>query len=88
MSVELAKTHFKRIFQQIQNFIDMNQIVASGPVLQVFLEEVNSSDIDYFKFYFYFFLIFKGSQDNSYFSQIFTSKRLARFALQSYLALV
>lgn len=32
--------------------------------------------------------IFKGSHDNSYFSQIFTSKRLARFALQSYLALV
>ena len=26
----------------------------------------NSSEIDYFKFYFYFFLIFKGSQDNSY----------------------
>jgi len=65
--IDLAKVHFKRIFQQIQNFIDMNQIVASGPFLQVFLEE--------------------GSQDNSYFSQIFTSKRLARFALQSYLAL-
>jgi len=46
----------------------MNQIVASGPFLQVFLEE--------------------GAQDNSFFSQVFTSKRLARFALQSYLALV
>ena len=40
--IDLAKTHFKRIFQQIQNFIDMNQIVASGPFLQVFLEEVKS----------------------------------------------
>ena len=29
----------------------------------------------------------KGSQDNPYFSQIYTSKRLARYALQSYLAL-
>jgi len=65
--IDLAKTHLKRIFQQIQNFIDMNQIVASGPFLQVFLEQ--------------------GSQDNTYFSQIFTSKRLARYALQSYLAL-
>lgn len=67
MGIEMAKTHCKLVFQQIQNFVDMNQIVASGPFLQVFLEE--------------------GSQDNSYFSQIFTSKRLARFALQSYLAL-
>lgn len=67
VGIELAKTHFKMLFQQIQNFVDMNQIVASGPFLQVFLEE--------------------GGQDNSYFSQIFTSKRLARFALQSYLAL-
>jgi len=67
VGIELAKTHFKILFQQIQNFVDMNQIVASGPFLQVFLEE--------------------GGQDNSYFSQIFTSKRLARFALQSYLAL-
>jgi cell division control protein 45 len=66
-SLEMAKNHLKKIFQQIQNFIEMNQIVASGPFLQVFLEE--------------------GSQDNSYFSQIFTSKRLARYALQSYLAL-
>lgn len=40
VGVELAKVHFKRVFQQIQNFIDMNQIVASGPFLQVFLEEV------------------------------------------------
>ena len=39
--LELARTHFKRIFQQIQNFIDANQIVASGPFLQVFLEEVS-----------------------------------------------
>ena len=38
--VELAKIHMKRIFQQIQNFIDMNQIVACGPFLQIFLEEV------------------------------------------------
>lgn len=67
VGIELAKTHLKMVFQQIQNFVDMNVIVASGPFLQVFLEE--------------------GSQDNSYFSQIFTSKRLARFALQSYLAL-
>ena len=44
-SIELAKTHLKKIFQQIQNFIEMNQIVASGPFLQVFLEEV------YFNFY-------------------------------------
>lgn len=41
VSLDLAKTHLKRIFQQIQNFIDMNQIVASGPFLQVFLEEVS-----------------------------------------------
>lgn len=67
VGIEMAKTHCKLLFQQIQNFVDMNQIVASGPFLQVFLEE--------------------GAQDNSYFSQIFTSKRLARFALQSYLAL-
>lgn len=67
VGIEMAKTHCKLVFQQIQNFVDMNQIVASGPFLQVFLEE--------------------GSQDNSYFAQIFTSKRLARFALQSYLAL-
>lgn len=67
VGIEMAKNQFKMLFQQIQNFVDMNQIVASGPFLQVFLEE--------------------GSQDNSYFSQIFTSKRLARFALQSYLAL-
>ena len=40
VGIDLAKVHFKRIFQQIQNFIDMNQIVASGPFLQVFLEEV------------------------------------------------
>jgi len=68
VGIELAKTHCKMIFQQIQNFVDMNQIVASGPFLQVFLEE--------------------GAQDNSFLSQIFTSKRLARYALQSYLALV
>lgn len=67
VGIELAKAHCKMVFQQIQNFVDMNQIVASGPFLQVFLEE--------------------GSQDNMYFSQIFTSKRLARYALQSYLAL-
>lgn len=67
VGIEMAKTHCKLVFQQIQNFVDMNQIVASGPFLQVFLEE--------------------GSQNNSYFSQIFTSKRLARFGLQSYLAL-
>ena len=41
VGIELAKTHFKMLFQQIQNFVDMNQIVASGPFLQVFLEEVN-----------------------------------------------
>ena len=41
-SLELAKTHLKKIFQQIQNFIEMNQIVASGPFLQVFLEEVKT----------------------------------------------
>ena len=40
MGIELAKSHCKLMFQQIQNFIDMNQIVASGPFLQVFLEEV------------------------------------------------
>lgn len=40
VGIDLAKVHFRRIFQQIQNFIDMNQIVASGPFLQVFLEEV------------------------------------------------
>ena len=40
VGIELAKSHFKLLFQQIQNFIDMNQIVASGPFLQVFLEEV------------------------------------------------
>jgi cell division control protein 45 len=67
MAIEMSKVHFKRIFQQIQNFIDMNQIVASGPFLQVFLEEE--------------------SHDNSHFAQLFTSKRLARYALQSYLAL-
>jgi len=66
-AVELAKVNFRRVFQQIQNFIDMNQIVASGPFLQVFLEE--------------------GSQDNPFFAQVSTSKRLARYALQSYLAL-
>ena len=40
MGIEMAKTHCKLVFQQIQNFVDMNQIVASGPFLQVFLEEV------------------------------------------------
>ncbi len=40
VGIEMGKTHLKKVFQQIQNFIDMNQIVASGPFLQVFLEEV------------------------------------------------
>ncbi|RNA19681.1 cell division control 45 -like protein [Brachionus plicatilis] len=65
--IDTAKNHLKKIFQQIQNFIDMNQIVASGPFLQVFLDE--------------------GSTENKYFAQFFTSKKLARYALQSYLAL-
>ena len=66
-AIDTAKNHLKKIFQQIQNFIDMNQIVASGPFLQVFLDE--------------------GSTENKYFAQFFTSKKLARYALQSYLAL-
>lgn len=66
--LDLAILYLKRIFQQIQNFIDMNQIVASGPFLQVFLEE--------------------GSQDNIYFNQYLSLKILARYGLQSYLALV
>lgn len=65
--IELARSHMQMLFQQIQNFIDMNQVVASGPFLQVFLEESN--------------------QDNLFFAQNCVAKRLARFALQSYLAL-
>lgn len=67
VGIELAKNHFKILFQNIQNFIDMNQIVASGPFLQVFLDEA--------------------SQDNPFFAQLFSSKKLARYGLQSYLAL-
>lgn len=43
IGLELARLHFTRIFQQLQNFIDMNQVVASGPFLQVMIEEVLTS---------------------------------------------
>ena len=48
VGIEMAKTHCKLVFQQIQNFVDMNQIVASGPFLQVFLEEVCTLILLYF----------------------------------------
>jgi hypothetical protein len=44
IGVDLAIKTFKKIFQQIQNHIDMNQIVAAGPFLQVFLEEVQHNE--------------------------------------------
>ena len=49
MGIELAKSHCKLMFQQIQNFIDMNQIVASGPFLQVFLEEVFDKALNFIR---------------------------------------
>lgn len=42
IGIDLARLNFQRIFQQLQNFIDMNQIVASGPFLQIILEEVSN----------------------------------------------
>jgi len=48
--IDLAIMYFKRVFQQLQNFIDMNQIVASGPFLQVFLEEGSQDNIHFSQF--------------------------------------
>lgn len=40
VGLEMAKNHLKKMFIQLQNFIDMNQVVASGSFLQVFIDEV------------------------------------------------
>ena len=40
VGLDMAKNHLKKMFLQLQNFIDMNQVVASGSFLQVFIDEV------------------------------------------------
>ncbi len=40
IGIELAENHLKKMFQQVHNLIDMNQVVALGPFLYIILEEV------------------------------------------------